>query len=208
MDTQRRIMFVRMICRISLCALGFFTYSYARTSLDSTMVEKDPVFADFCFYKDTSTFIQGDSAFILSYYKMERDLSFSINFISTTSSTSFGISLPNLDMDKIRTNFLQGITGTGPCTTMTSHGEKKHKGTCSGKIEFTPYNLIDFFISTKDSLYIKSLFDTEVLLTWKYILNFGIQKQEIKGENIIYISGLCTDYQQKIIQKRKRGFKL
>jgi len=211
MDTPRRNMFVRMICKIILYVLGVFTCLYAKVPADSSLIEEDPVFANFCFYKDTSTFTPSengainhiDSTFILTYYEMERDLSFTINFSSTTSSTSFGVRLPNLDMNKIGTNFLQGMTGSR-CIRATSYGRKHRGGTCSGKVEFTPYDHIDFFFSTKDSLYVKSLFDTETQLVWRYILSLGMQKQEVKGENIIYISGFCTEDQLKMIQERKK----
>lgn len=205
-------MFVRMICKIILYVLGVFTCLYAKVPADSSLIEEDPVFANFCFYKDTSTFTPReigttnhiDSAFILTYYEMERDLSFTITFSSTTSSTIFGVKLPNLDMNKIGTNFLQGLTRIGPSISTTSNGRKPRGGTSSGKVEFTPYDHIDFFFSTKDSLYVKSLFDTETQLVWKYNLSMGMQKQEVKGENIIYISGFCTEDQLKMIQERKK----
>lgn len=198
-------MFVRKICKIVLCICAGSVCLYAGSTADSSMIEKDPVFADFCFYKDTSIFIPEDSALILSYYEMENELSFTIDFESTSYSTIFGVKLPNLDMNKIITNPIQGLQGGGPCFTPASNGKTYRGCTTPNKIKVIPYEFIEFFFSSKDSLYIKSLFNSRTLLTWSYLLNMGMQKQEIKGDNVIYISGFCTGEQLKKIQERKKG---
>ena len=64
--------------------------------------------------------------------------------------------------------------------------------------------MIDFYILQKDSLYVKSLFGTTNRLKWEYLLDMGKQKQKISGDNIIYISGFCTEEQLKAIRERKK----
>ena len=199
-------MFAQVICRIILCILGGFAYLCAKAPVvDSSLVEKDPVFADFCFYRDTSTFVAEDSAFVLSYYEMENELSITMNFESTSYSSGFGVKLPNLDMNKIRTDLLRGFERGGACFTRASNGKLYRGTTCSSRVDVSPYDLIDFFFSIKDSLYVKSLFGLETRLTWKYHFDMGMQKQEVNGDNIIYISGFCTEEQLKAIRERKKG---
>ena len=158
--------------------------------------DDDPIFADFCFYKDSISWLEVDSVYVLTYYEMKNEITFSINFKSTTDFSFFWVSLPDLDRDKIDINPVRGTQGAGPGSFLG----RKH----SRNRTVTPYDMIDFYILQKDSLYVKSLFGTTNRLKWDYHLDMGKQKQEFSGDNTIYISGFCTEEQLKAIRERKK----
>ncbi len=68
----------------------------------------------------------------------------------------------------------------------------------------TPYDLIDFYVSIKDSLYVNPFWNNESLDVGLYSLDMGKQEQEMTGDNIIYISGACTEEQMKMIRDRQK----
>ena len=158
--------------------------------------DDDPIFADFCFYKDSISWLEVDSVYVLTYYEMKNEITFSINFKSTTDFSFFGVSLPDYDRNKIIINPVRGTQGSGA----GSYRGRKY----SDNRTVTPYDLIDFYILSKDSLFVKSLFGTKNRLKWDYHLEMGKQKQKISGDNIIYISGFCTEEQLKAIRERKK----
>ena len=174
-------MSVRVIYKLCIFIACAFAFCNAADFPDEKS-DDDPIFADFCVYKDVVSWIKNDSVYALSYYKMQNEFTITIDYKSTTSSSIFGVSLPDLDQKKLQT-------------------DRKY----SRNRVVKPYDLIDFYILQKDSLYIKSLFGTTNRLKWEYLLDMGKQKQKISGDNIIYISGFCTEEQLKIIRKRKKG---
>ena len=174
--------------------------------------DDDPIFAYFCFYKDVVSWIKQDSVYALSYYEMQNELTISVDYKSTTNSSIFGAHLLELDQEKIQTDLMRGVEG-GRCMVrgticIKDGGVRKYPGAkCAGNRRVAPYDLIDFYILQKDSLYIKSLFGTTNRLKWEYLLDMGKQKQKISGDNIIYISGFCTEEQLKAIRERKKNIK-
>ena len=169
------------ICIIIACAFAFCNAA----DYPDEKSDDDPIFADFCFYKDSISWLEVDSVYVLTYYKMENEITISINFKSTTDFSSFWVSLPDLDRNKIIINPVQGMEGSGA----GFYRGRKY----SENRTVTPYDLIDFYILPKDSLFVKSLFGTKNRLKWDYHLEMGKQKQKISGDNIIYISGFCTE---------------
>lgn len=187
---QTRVIY--KICIIIACAFAFCNAAdYPDEKLDD-----DPIFAYFCFYKDVVSWIKNDSVYALSYYEMQNEFTISVDYKSTTSSSIFGVNLPDLDQKKIQTDLVRGVQGEGGGF---YQGRKYPRNRV-----VKPYDLIDFYILQKDSLYVKTLFGTTNRLKWRYLLNMGKQKQEFSGDNIIYISGFCTEEQLKIIRKRKK----
>lgn len=181
------------LCIFIACAFAFCNAA----DFPNEKSDDDPIFADFCVYKDVVSWIKNDSVYALSYYKMQNEFTITIDYKSTTSSSIFGVNLPDLDQEKIQTDLVRGMQGEG----VGSYRGRKY----SGNRVVKPYDLIDFYILQKDSLYVKSLFGTTNRLKWEYLLDMGKQKQKISGDNIIYISGFCTVEQLKIIRKRKKG---
>ncbi|NLE04859.1 MAG: hypothetical protein GX638_08665 [Crenarchaeota archaeon] len=181
------------LCIVVACTTVFCN---AADSLDTHSVDKDPIFANFCFYKDTSPWFPEDTVYTLTYYEMENELTFTLNYKSTNTSYNFGVRFPDLDIEKIRAKLFIAAGGSGPGLYLgRKHSESK---------TITPYDLIDFYVSIKDSLYVKSLFGTTNRLTWVYTLDMGKQEQEMTGDNIIYISGACTEEQMKMIRDRQK----
>ena len=192
------------ICIIIACAFAFCNAA----DYPDEKSDDDPIFAYFCFYKDVVSWIKNDSVYALSYYEMQNEFTITVDYKSTTSSSIFGVSFPDLDQEKIQTDLMRGVEGErcmvrGTICTKDG-GMRKYPGAkCARNRRVVPYDLIDFYILQKDSLYIKSLFGTTNRLKWGYLLNMGKQKQEFSGDNIIYISGFCTEEQLKIIRTRK-----
>ena len=186
----------RAIYKLCIFIASAFAFCNAADYPDEKS-DDDPIFADFCVYKDVVSWIKNDSVYALSYYKMQNEFTITIDYKSTTSSSIFGVNLPDLDQEKIQTDLVRGMQGEGA----GSYRGRKYPGNRAVK----PYDLIDFYILQKDSLYVKSLFGTTNRLKWEYLLDMGKQKQKISGDNIIYISGFCTEEQLKIIRKRKKG---
>ena len=181
------------MCIFIACAFAFCNASdYPEKDSD----EDDPIFADFCIYKDSISWLEVDSVYVLTYYKMENEITFTINFKSTTDHSFFWVSLPDLDRNKIIINPVRGMQGRGAGFYL---GRKY-----SNNRTVTPYDLIDFYILSKDSLFVKSLLGTKKRLEWTYHLDMGKQKQKISGDNTIYISGFCTEEQLKAIRERKK----
>ena len=187
---QTRVIY--KICIIIACAFAFCNAA----DYPDEKSDDDPIFAYFCFYKDVVSWIKNDSVYALSYYEMQNEFTISVDYKSTTSSSIFGVNLPDLDQKKIQTDLVRGVQGEGGGF---YQGRKYPRNRV-----VKPYDLIDFYILQKDSLYIKSLFGTTNRLIWEYLLDMGKQKQKISGDNIIYISGFCTEEQLKIIRKRKK----
>lgn len=189
-------MSVRVIYKICI----FIAFSFALCSAADYPDEKsddDPIFAYFCFYKDSISWLHGeDSVYVLTYYEMKNEITITINFKSTTDFSSFWVSLPDLDRNKIIINPFRGTQGSGS----GFYRGRKY----SENRTVTPYDLIDFYILQKDSLLVKSLLGTTNRLKWDYDLKMGKQKQEFSGDNTIYISGFCTEEQLKAIRERKK----
>lgn len=182
------------LCIFIACAFAFCNAA----DYPDEKSDDDPIFADFCFYKDSISWIHGeDSVYVLTYYKMKNEITISINFKSTTDYSFFWVSLPDLDRNKIIINPVRGTQGSGA----GFYRGRKY----SDNRTVSPYDLIDFYILPKDSLFVKSLLGTKNRLEWDYHLDMGKQKQKFSGDNIIYISGFCTEEQLKIIRKRKKA---
>ena len=188
-------MSVQVIYKICIIIACTFAFCNAADYPDEKS-DDDPIFAYFCFYKDVVSWIKNDSVYALSYYEMQNEFTISVDYKSTTSSSIFGVNLPDLDQKKIQTDLVRGMQGEGA----GFYRGRKYPGNRIVK----PYDLIDFYILQKDSLYIKSLFGTTNRLKWEYLLDMGKQKQKISGDNIIYISGFCTEEQLKAIRERKK----
>lgn len=188
-------MSVRVIYKICIIIACAFAFCNAADYPDEKS-DDDPIFAYFCFYKDVVSWIKNDSVYALSYYEMQNEFTISVDYKSTTSSSIFGVNLPDLDQKKIQTDLVRGVQGEGGGF---YQGRKYPRNRV-----VKPYDLIDFYILQKDSLYVKTLFGTTNRLKWRYLLNMGKQKQEFSGDNIIYISGFCTEEQLKAIRERKK----
>ncbi|MBQ3714057.1 MAG: hypothetical protein II892_00535 [Fibrobacter sp.] len=69
-----------------------------------------------------------------------------------------------------------------------------------------PINLesMSFHYFSKDSAFVKRMFNTQQYVLWNYYLNTDSSKQTISGKEPIYISGFCTEEQLEIIRKRKK----
>lgn len=188
-------MSVRVIYKLCIFIASAFAFCNAADYPDEKS-DDDPIFAYFCFYKDVVSWIKNDSVYALSYYEMQNEFTISVDYKSTTSSSIFGVNLPDLDQKKIQTDLVRGMQGEGAGF---YQGRKYPRNRV-----VKPYDLIDFYILQKDSLYVKTLFGTTNRLKWGYLLNMGKQKQEFSGDNIIYISGFCTEEQLKAIRERKK----
>lgn len=188
-------MSVQVIYKFCIFIASAFAFCNAADYPDEKS-DDDPIFAYFCFYKDVVSWIKNDSVYALSYYEMQNEFTITVDYKSTTSSSIFGVNLPDLDQKKIQTDLVRGVQGEGGGF---YQGRKYPRNRV-----VKPYDLIDFYILQKDSLYVKTLFGTTNRLKWRYLLNMGKQKQEFSGDNIIYISGFCTEEQLKIIRKRKK----
>ena len=186
----------KLIYKLCIFIASAFAFCHAADYPDEKS-DDDPIFAYFCFYKDVVSWIKNDSVYALSYYEMQNEFTISVDYKSTTSSSIFGVNLPDLDQKKIQTDLMRGVQGEGG----GFYQGRKYPGNRIVK----PYDLIDFYILQKDSLYIKSLFGTTNRLKWEYLLDMGKQKQKISGDNIIYISGFCTKEQLKAIRERKKN---
>lgn len=182
-----------MIYKIALWVALSVSLCYAVESPDSD--EFDPVFANFCFYKDTSVFVGSDSGFVLTYYEMLDDISFTIEGRSVKTFASFEADLIGLDMSKIQINPFAGTSGSR-CL---------RNDACSFSLSVAPYDLIDFYFKGSDSLYVRALFGVTQRMKWTYELDIGRQKQIFSGENDIYISGLCDREQLEMIKNRRKS---
>ena len=207
--TQRKITFVQMIYRMCIFIACAFAFCNASDYPEKDSDEDDPIFAYFCFYEDTIPWIKEDNVYTLSYYEMRNEFTIIIDYESTMHFSMFGTKLPDLNQEKIRTDFFRGTKG-GKCYSYSNICEKNKdlckypKAKCNRNRVIKPYDLIDFYFLQKDSLYVKSLFKTTKRLTWEYHLEMGKQRQKISGDNTIYISGFCTEEQLKAIRERKK----
>lgn len=69
-----------------------------------------------------------------------------------------------------------------------------------------PINLesMSFHFFSKDSAFVKKMFNTQQYVLWNYYLNTDSSKQTISGKELIYISGFCTEKQLKLIKDRQK----
>ena len=86
------------ICIIIACTFAFCNAA----DYPDEKSDDDPIFAYFCFYKDVVSWIKNDSVYALSYYEMQNEFTISVDYKSTTSSSIFGVNLPDLDQKKYR----------------------------------------------------------------------------------------------------------
>lgn len=185
-------MFYSLVCKSILLITLAASLSFAEGCVsENDSSETDPIFANFCFYKDTSVFVGKDSGFVLTAYEMIDDISFTIDARNRVTKTYFDVSLVGVSSDKAKINPFRGMSG-GACL-----GAR-----CRHSLAVSPYDLIDFYFSAADSLYVKSLAGLVHPLKWKYELDFGRQKQSVSGENYIYVSGFCNQMQLEKIRKR------
>ena len=92
-------MSVRVIYKICIIIACAFAFCNAADYPDEKS-DDDPIFAYFCFYKDVVSWIKNDSVYALSYYEMQNEFTISVDYKSTTSSSIFGVNLPDLDQKK------------------------------------------------------------------------------------------------------------
>ena len=153
---------------------------------------QDPIMADFCVYPDTSKFINMKNILRLSAYEDHVPLNVTLDFRS--HSFSKGLSASLLEHEKIFHFPLILFGGGGG-------------GWIRQKESISVYDYFDFYCDIKDSLSAISMFDKTYSLHWELDFEMDQQKQKIIGDNIIYISGFCTDEQFKLIQERKKNRK-
>jgi len=153
---------------------------------------QDPIMADFCVYPDTSNFFNMKHILRLSPYIDYVPLNVTLDFKS--HSISKGLSASLLGPEKIFHFPLTLFGGGGG-------------GWIRQKESISVYDYLDFYCDIKDSLSAISMFDKTYPLHWELDFEMNPQKQKIIGDNIIYISGFCTDEQLKLIQDRKKNRK-
>lgn len=153
---------------------------------------QDPIMADFCVYPDTSEFVNVKYILRLSPYEDRIALNITLDFGSHSFSKDLSASI--LGPEKLF-HFGLPLFGGSICTR------------CQRKESISVYDYLDFYCDIKDSLSAISMFDKTYSLHWELDFEMDQQKQKIIGDNIIYISGFCTDEQLKLIQERKKNRK-
>jgi hypothetical protein len=180
------VMCVQVISKVFVLLLLFVAISFA---------QRDSIMADFCVYPDTSKltdtskFVKVKHILRLSPYRDRIPLNITLDFGS--HSFSKGLSASLLGSIKVF-HFPLVLFGGGG-------GDWFRR-----KESISVYDYLDFYCDIKDSLPAISMFDKTYSLHWELDFKMNLQKQKIIGDNIIYISGFCTDEQLKLIQERKK----
>jgi len=176
-------MFAQVVCK---------QFIYVLFIVGMGCAQNDSIMADFCVYPDTSKFVNMKHILRLSPYIDYVPLNVTLDFKS--HSISKGLSASLLGPEKIFHFPLALFDGSGG-------------GWIQRKESISIYDYLDFYCDIKDSLSAISMFDKTYPLHWELDFEMKPQKQKIIGDNIIYISGFCTDEQLKVIRDRKKNRK-
>lgn len=148
------------------------------------------VSARFCAHKSLSSAPQ-KSDITLSCYALAKKMTDSITYSGHEIGESIVAKVQNAD--SVLSPYIYLSDG------ITDLGEK----TITKQI---PINLesMSFHFFSKDSAFVKKMFNTQQYVLWNYYLNTDSSKQTISGKELIYISGFCTEKQLKLIKDRQK----
>ena len=176
------VMCVQVISKVFVFLLFFVGISFA---------QRDSIMAEYCVYLDTSKVKNMKNIIKFSAYEDRISLNITLDFRSHDFSKSLSADL--LETEK-KVKFVFPIFGGGGSSRPSPKKES-----------ISPYDFLDFYVPRDDSLYAISMFDKTYTLHWEFSFEIGLQKQKLVGNNMVYVSGFCTDEQLQVIRERKKN---
>ena len=159
--------------------------------------QTDPLSAHFCVHKNYFENVK-ESEFTLSCYASIKKIDDSITYHGREIGESIVAHIQSEDSLVLSHDSKFGAY------TYLSGGVANYKNQIV--IDKIPVNLelMSFHLFSKDSLFIRGLFNHRYFLIWNFYHSADSLKQTFSGRELIDISGFCTEEQLKIIREWKK----